>query len=55
MEPLAAHTYQDLVSRALAEDPSRTAEVLPEDFTARRKLWKYGDAIHFLHTPPPRG
>jgi len=51
---LSQDALRKVIARALAEDPSRTAEVLPEDFTARRKLWKYGDAIHFLHTPPPR-
>ena len=28
--------------------------MLPEEFTHRRHLWKFGDAVRFLHAPPPR-
>jgi ATP-dependent DNA helicase RecG len=51
---LAQDTLRKLVVRAIAADASRTAESLPEDFVRRRHLWKFGDAIHFLHAPPPR-
>ncbi|MBK9116715.1 MAG: ATP-dependent DNA helicase RecG [Betaproteobacteria bacterium] len=51
---LAQETLRKLVARTLAADPAFTADTLPEDWVARRKLWKFGDAIRFLHTPPPR-
>ncbi len=51
---LGQDTLRKLTARALATEPARTAEVLPEDFVARRKLWKFGDAVRFLHAPPPR-
>ena len=51
---LSQDTLRKVIARALAADPARTAEVLPEDFTHRRHLWKFGDAVRFLHTPPPR-
>jgi len=56
--PTTAGLSQDMlrkiIARALAADPMRTAEVVSEDFTRRRHLWKFSDAVHFLHTPPPR-
>jgi ATP-dependent DNA helicase RecG len=51
---LGQDTLRKVIARAIADDPSRTVEVLPEDFTHRRHLWKFGDAVRFLHTPPPR-
>jgi ATP-dependent DNA helicase RecG len=51
---LAQATLRTVVARALASDPALTAEVLPDWLTARRKLWKFGDAVRFLHSPPPR-
>ena len=51
---LAQETLRKLVARTLAADPAYTNETLPEQTVARRKLWKFGDAIRFLHTPPPR-
>ena len=51
---LSQDTLRKAVGRALAADPARTAEVIPEAFTRRRKLWKFGDAVRFLHAPPPR-
>ena len=51
---LAQETLRKLVARTLAADPAYTNETLPEQMVARRKLWKFGDAIRFLHTPPPR-
>jgi ATP-dependent DNA helicase RecG len=51
---LAQETLRKLVARTLAADPAYTNETLPEQMIARRKLWKFGDAIRFLHTPPPR-
>ena len=51
---LAQETLRKLVARTLAADPAYTDETLPEQMITRRKLWKFGDAIRFLHTPPPR-
>jgi ATP-dependent DNA helicase RecG len=51
---LGQETLRKVIARAIVADPSRTAETLPEDFVRRRKLWKFEDAIGFLHTPPPR-
>ena len=51
---LAQETLRKLVARTLAADPAYTNETLPEQMVARRKLWKFDDAIRFLHTPPPR-
>ena len=51
---LSQDTLRKVIERAIAVDPARTSEVLPEPFTQRRKLWKFGDAVRFLHNPPPR-
>ncbi len=51
---LAQETLRKVIARAIAADPALTAETLPADIVSRRKLWKFGDAVHFLHTPPPR-
>ncbi|HET9046329.1 MAG TPA: ATP-dependent DNA helicase RecG [Casimicrobiaceae bacterium] len=51
---LGQDTLRKVIARALLADPARTAEVLPDDFTHRRHLWKFGDAVRFLHAPPPR-
>ena len=51
---LGQETLRGVIARALAADPARTAESLPEDFVRRRHLWKFGDAVGFLHAPPPR-
>jgi ATP-dependent DNA helicase RecG len=51
---LGQETLRKVVARALASDPALTAESLPEWLTARRKLWKFNDAVRFLHAPPPR-
>ena len=51
---LSQDTLRKVIARALAADPARTAELLPDDFTRRRHLWKFGDAVRFLHAPPPR-
>jgi ATP-dependent DNA helicase RecG len=56
--PTTAGLSQDLlrkvIERALVADPKRLDETLPDDVVRRRKLWKFEDAIRFLHTPPPR-
>ncbi|MGE5088397.1 MAG: ATP-dependent DNA helicase RecG [Candidatus Levyibacteriota bacterium] len=56
--PTTAGLSQDVlrkaVERALAADAARTAEVLPEALLRRRDLWSFGDALRFLHAPPPR-
>ena len=51
---LAQPTLRSVVARALASDPALTAETLPDWLMARRKFWKFGDAVRFLHAPPPR-
>ncbi len=51
---LGQETLRSVIARAIAADPARTAESLPEDVVRRRHLWKYGDAVSFLHAPPPR-
>ena len=51
---LSQDALRKLIARALDNDPGRTAELLPEDFVRRRQLWKFGDAVRFLHAPPPR-
>ncbi len=55
--PTTAGLTQDalrkLVARALAQDGA-LADTLPDKVVARRKLWKFGDAVRFLHQPPPR-
>jgi ATP-dependent DNA helicase RecG len=51
---LGQETLRKLIARALAADPSLTAELLPGALIARLSLWKFPDAVHFLHAPPPR-
>ncbi len=51
---LAQETLRKVIARALAADPALTAESLPDWLVARHRLWKFGDAVHFLHAPPPR-
>ena len=50
---LAQETLRKLTARAIAADPSLTAETLPDWLIAKRHLWKFGDAVRFLHAPPP--
>jgi ATP-dependent DNA helicase RecG len=51
---LAQETLRKVIARALAADPALTAESLPDWLVARHHLWKFSDAVHFLHAPPPR-
>ncbi len=51
---LAQETLRKITARALAADPTLTAESLPEWLIKRRHLWKFADAVGFLHAPPPR-
>ena len=51
---LAQETLRRLVARALSADPALTADTLPADWVSRHRMWKFGDAVRFLHTPPPR-
>ncbi|MEP7063163.1 MAG: ATP-dependent DNA helicase RecG [Betaproteobacteria bacterium] len=51
---LGQDTLRKVITRAIAADASRLADLLPEDMVRRRQLWKYGDAVQFLHAPPPR-
>jgi ATP-dependent DNA helicase RecG len=51
---LSQDVLRKLTAHALAEDPAYTEDTLPEAFVRRRRLWKFGDAVRFLHAPPPR-
>ena len=51
---LAQETLRKVIARGLAADPVLSSETLPEWLVARHHLWKFSDAVHFLHTPPPR-
>jgi ATP-dependent DNA helicase RecG len=51
---LTQDTLRKAVERAIAADPSRTADTLPEPFVRKRGLWKFDDAVRFLHAPPPK-
>ncbi len=51
---LGQETLRKVVARTLDADPALTAETLPEQTIARRHLWKFSDAVRFLHAPPPR-
>ena len=51
---LGQETLRKVIVKAIAADPSRTAETLPDTLIRRLHLWKFGDAIRFLHAPPPR-
>jgi len=51
---LSQDTLRKVIARALLVDPARTAETLPDEMVRRRGLWKFGDAVRFLHAPPPR-
>ncbi|HTL76666.1 MAG TPA: ATP-dependent DNA helicase RecG [Casimicrobiaceae bacterium] len=51
---LSQDTLRKVIARALVADTARTAETLPDEMVRRRGLWKFGDAVRFLHAPPPR-
>jgi ATP-dependent DNA helicase RecG len=51
---LGQETLRKVVAHALAAHPSSLADTLPEKLVAQRHLWKFADAILFLHAPPPR-
>jgi ATP-dependent DNA helicase RecG len=51
---LAQEALRKATTRALAADPAWTAETLPDWLIAKRHLWKFDDAVRFLHAPPPR-
>jgi len=51
---LGQETLRKVVAHALAAHPSALADTLPDKLVARRHLWKFADAILFLHAPPPR-
>ncbi len=51
---LAQETLRKVTARALAADPALTAETLPEWLVQQKHLWRFGDAVRFLHAPPPR-
>ncbi|HTP99437.1 MAG TPA: ATP-dependent DNA helicase RecG, partial [Casimicrobiaceae bacterium] len=51
---LGQDTLRKLIARTIASDPALTADTLPDAFVRTHKLWKFADAVHFLHAPPPR-
>ena len=51
---LGQDALRKVIARTVASDPALTAETLPDWMVLRRKVWKFGDAISFLHAPPPR-
>ncbi|MEO8536162.1 MAG: ATP-dependent DNA helicase RecG [Betaproteobacteria bacterium] len=51
---LSQDALRKVIERALSADAARVADRLPEDFVRRRRFWKFGDAVRFLHAPPPR-
>ncbi|MFI4888169.1 MAG: ATP-dependent DNA helicase RecG [Burkholderiales bacterium] len=51
---LSQETLRRLTTDALLVDAARTGETLPEALVRRRRLWNFGDAVRFLHAPPPR-
>ncbi len=51
---LSQDTLRRVVARAIAGHPERMTETLPDEIVRRRALWKFGDAVGFLHAPPPR-
>ena len=51
---LSQDVLRKLTTHALEEDPAYTEDTLPEAFVRHRRLWKFGDAVRFLHAPPPR-
>ncbi|MEP7181177.1 MAG: ATP-dependent DNA helicase RecG [Betaproteobacteria bacterium] len=51
---LGQETLRKVIARSLAADPALTSESLPAWMVQRRHLWKFDDAVRFLHAPPPR-
>ena len=51
---LSQETLRKVIARAISADVARTADTLPDEIVRRRSLWKFGDAVSFLHAPPPR-
>ena len=51
---LGQDTLRKVIARALASDPALVSESLPDWLVAREHLWKFADAVRFLHAPPPR-
>jgi len=51
---LGQETLRKLIARVLAADPALTADSLPDWIVTRLDLWKFSDAVQFLHAPPPR-
>jgi len=51
---LGQETLRKVVTHALSAHPASLGDTLPERLIARRRLWKFGDAVLFLHAPPPR-
>jgi hypothetical protein len=43
-----------VIARALASGAALVTETLPEWLVSRERLWKFSDAVLFLHAPPPR-
>jgi ATP-dependent DNA helicase RecG len=51
---LAQETLRKVIARALGTNPALTAETLPDWLVQRLHVWAFGDAVRYLHAPPPR-
>jgi ATP-dependent DNA helicase RecG len=50
---LSQETLRKLVHGALVRDPRYLAETLPPWTREPRRLWRFDEAVHYLHEPPP--
>ncbi|MGH8714330.1 MAG: ATP-dependent DNA helicase RecG, partial [Casimicrobiaceae bacterium] len=50
---LGQDALRKLVRRALLRDPAHLSETLPPWTREPRRLWGFGEAVHYLHEPPP--
>ncbi len=51
---LSQEALRKVIARTIAANPPLLAETLPTWMIERRRLWKFADAVAFLHAPPPR-
>ncbi len=51
---LSQDALRKVIARTIAANPALMAETLPQWLLDRCRYWKFGDAIAFLHAPPPR-
>src|SRR5437868_11096897 len=50
---LSQDVLRKLVRRALVRDPAYLAETLPPWTREPRRLWRFDEAVRYLHEPPP--